>query len=669
MSFSAQIRAACVLFTVVTVSSTLVVSAPATAETVKQECSIWVQAESSNTGVGTLRVAVTGVGVVLPLKIQPTGTLEIRRDNTETISIKPVQPYLAYEGVPASARVGAVFTTEPGEAWSNYFVFHYSGDANTAPCVGGWSSFSVYPTSLSFPDEPLAMTADGGVTLQAVLRFHGPSDTPPGVVHFKLDGKQLEGWARMNRRSDGSWLATYQLPSTQPWRTLAAVYQGGGIYQPSTASVPLEIAQSMTFIDVIDDAPAPGKGATVVATVMAAGDVDPTAAMSGEVYAYYDNSAAPEATARLTTGNARDGYQVRLDLPMALSRNDGRFSDYRTITVVYRGDTRWAGSRQTPITRFTVNPDGELSYLVFTDDGDVQWRRGPLHPWLAETVAPEPQPVSPPLPVTAAPGRSGYWMLGSDGVVYPFGDAVHYGNAPVGTNIAQDLEATRSGRGYWIIDSAGRLFAYGDARHLGHPVGMDHLEQITSLSATKSGDGYWIFTSKGRVFAFGDASHMGDMATTPLNQPVLDSVVTPSGNGYYMVASDGGIFSFGDAGFYGSMGNRRLNAPVQSLVADGDGDGYWLVASDGGVFAFGADFLGSMGAVALQKPVSGMVGFGSSGYLMVAEDGGIFSFGSARFAGSLGSTPPARPVTSVAVLPSSRTREVGPLATEFWVQY
>ncbi|MGH9023500.1 MAG: hypothetical protein ACRDV9_10440, partial [Acidimicrobiia bacterium] len=75
--------------------------------------------------------------------------------------------------------------------------------------------------------------------------------------------------------------------------------------------------------------------------------------------------------------------------------------------------------------------------------------------------------------------------------------------------------------------------------------------------------------------------------------------------------------------------------------------GYWLVASDGGVFAFGAPFRGSMGGKPLNKPMTGMVPYGT-GYLMVAEDGGIFVFSDRPFSGSLGSRPPTRPVVSVA---------------------
>jgi hypothetical protein len=267
------------------------------------------------------------------------------------------------------------------------------------------------------------------------------------------------------------------------------------------------------------------------------------------------------------------------------------------------------------------------------------------------TTTTGPNSPAPPRPSPAG-GKSGYWMVGSDGRVHPFGDSRALGNAPVPAGAeAVDLEPTPSGNGYWIVDDAGHVFAMGDARYLG-AVDASKLaagEKVTSLSSTRSGNGYWIFTTRGRVINFGDAVHRGDMSATRLNGPVLDSIPTASGNGYYMVASDGGIFSFGDAKFHGSMGDKKLNAPVQSLVPDGDNVGYWLVASDGGIFSFQAPFKGSMGSTKLNKPVTGMVRFGN-GYLMVAEDGGIFNFSDKPFHGSLGNNPPARPIVSVAAL-------------------
>jgi hypothetical protein len=248
----------------------------------------------------------------------------------------------------------------------------------------------------------------------------------------------------------------------------------------------------------------------------------------------------------------------------------------------------------------------------------------------------------------------GYWMLGADGAVYPFGGAVNLGDAKtlLGGHRAVDLEPTPGLGGYWIVDDAGHVFAFGDASSKPGNADTSVLapgEKITSLSATPTGAGYWIFTDRGRVFARGDATSFGDMSGTKLNGPVLDSIPTPTGEGYYMVGSDGGIFAFGDAAFAGSMGGKPLNAPVESLVPDPDGSGYWLVAADGGIFAFDADFHGSMGGTKLNRPVTGMVAFGDA-YLMVGEDGGIFNFSGRPFYGSLGANPPGSPIVSVAVL-------------------
>ena len=60
-------------------------------------------------------------------------------------------------------------------------------------------------------------------------------------------------------------------------------------------------------------------------------------------------------------------------------------------------------------------------------------------------------------------------------------------------------------------------------------------------------------------------------------------IIPPTWHGYWLVGSDGGIFSFGSAQFYGSMGGVALQRPVVGIVAAQGDDGYWLDASDGGV--------------------------------------------------------------------------------------
>jgi ribosomal protein L24E len=240
---------------------------------------------------------------------------------------------------------------------------------------------------------------------------------------------------------------------------------------------------------------------------------------------------------------------------------------------------------------------------------------------------------------------AGYWMLGSDGVVYAFGGVGNFGAA--GAN-AKAMAPRRDGNGYWIVDGDGTVHAFGAAQRYGSGPALDTGERITTISGTPSGNGYWLFSDRGRAFAYGDARFYGDMRDTALNGPVIASAATADGRGYYMVGSDGGIFTFGDATFHGSTGNLRLNAPIVGIAPTPDGTGYWLVATDGGVFAFNAPFRGSMGATVLNEPIDGLVAFGN-GYLMVASDGGIFSFSDKPFFGSLGDNPPAHPIIGVAV--------------------
>ena len=255
--------------------------------------------------------------------------------------------------------------------------------------------------------------------------------------------------------------------------------------------------------------------------------------------------------------------------------------------------------------------------------------------------------------------RAGYWMLGSDGTVYNFGDAPFHGSAtsamasklPSGVR-AVSIVPTNNGDGYCVVDTQGTTYCYNAAGGYASlpPGSLRPGEQVTSMDVSSTSNGYWFFTSLGRVFPEGGAPFFGDLSGFHLTGPVLGSIITPTEKGYFMVASDGGVFAFGDAVFRGSMGGHRLDGPVVGLAPDPSNKGYWLVANDGGIFAFGdAPFRGSMGGIKLAKPVVGMVPYGN-GYLMVAADGGIFDFAGKPFDGSLGNNPPRWPIDAVAVL-------------------
>ncbi len=237
----------------------------------------------------------------------------------------------------------------------------------------------------------------------------------------------------------------------------------------------------------------------------------------------------------------------------------------------------------------------------------------------------------------ATPDSRGYWVVGSDGSVQGFGDAVWYGdtsdqplNAPV-----VGIASTPDGNGYWLIAQDGGVFSFGDAQFYGSTGSLQLNQPVVGMASTPDGKGYWLVAADGGVFSYGDARFYGSTGGVHLNQPVIGMAVTRDGRGYYLDASDGGVFAFGDARYRGSMGGTPINQPVVGMSIDPKTGGYWEVAADGGVFSFDAPFFGSAGSLPLAEPVVGMTNTPTGdGYRLIAADGGIFAYGHARFYGS-----------------------------------
>ena len=241
--------------------------------------------------------------------------------------------------------------------------------------------------------------------------------------------------------------------------------------------------------------------------------------------------------------------------------------------------------------------------------------------------------------VASTPDGGGYWLVASDGRVFPFGDAGFYGSA---SNLALNapilgMAPTPSGKGYWLVASDGGIFNYGDAGFFG---------STRRPAAQQAHRGHRRLARRRGVLAGGLRRRDLQLRRRrvlrlrggqPINEPVVGMAASPHGGGYWLVASDGGIFSYGDAGFFGSAGSVTLNKPVVGMAASPDGGGYWLVASDGGIFSYGdAGFFGSAGSLTLNKPVVGMAASpDGGGYWLVASDGGVFSYGGAGFEGSV----------------------------------
>ncbi|HXY28787.1 MAG TPA: N-acetylmuramoyl-L-alanine amidase, partial [Acidimicrobiales bacterium] len=191
--------------------------------------------------------------------------------------------------------------------------------------------------------------------------------------------------------------------------------------------------------------------------------------------------------------------------------------------------------------------------------------------------------------------------------VVPFGDTAVGANALADANApVVGMAATPSGGGYWMVGSDGGVFAFGDARYFGS-TGALHLDApVVGVAATRDGGGYWLAARDGGVFSYGDAGFYGSAGSLALDAPVVGMAATPDGGGYWLVAADGGVFAYGDARFDGSAGSLHLAAPVVGMAA-APGGGYWLAGGDGGLFAYGsAPFFGSLGGGAVPAPVVGM---------------------------------------------------------------
>jgi hypothetical protein len=237
---------------------------------------------------------------------------------------------------------------------------------------------------------------------------------------------------------------------------------------------------------------------------------------------------------------------------------------------------------------------------------------------------------------------AGYWVVGADGRVKPFGFAGFYGDLRHRPHSGVIVAGARTpdGRGYWLAGNDGAVYAFGNARFHGSMRGRHLNGAIVGIAATPSGRGYVLLGSDGGIFTFGDARFYGSTGGMRLNAPVLDMTYTRDGRGYWLVAADGGIFTFGNARFRGSTGSLRLAAPVQSMSAGAAGKGYWMVATDGGIFAFGVPFKGSLPGIRGLLTVSGAASVrmraikSDDGYHVLTRDGHVYAFGAARYWGS-----------------------------------
>jgi hypothetical protein len=221
--------------------------------------------------------------------------------------------------------------------------------------------------------------------------------------------------------------------------------------------------------------------------------------------------------------------------------------------------------------------------------------------------------------IVATRDRGGYWLDASDGGVFSFGDTQFYGSIPglglhpAGSGLAHSLNAPIVGMvashdqgGYFMVASDGGVFAFGDAHFAGSCPGIGGCAgAAVAVMPDASGNGYWLVTQTGHVYAFGDAPFLG--APGPQSSPITSATPTPSGHGYYVLDADGHVFAYGDAN--GGLGNVAAGAtggnnPASAIFTTSDGGGYWVSDALGKVFTFGdAPNHGDMSGTHLNGPI------------------------------------------------------------------
>ena len=150
-----------------------------------------------------------------------------------------------------------------------------------------------------------------------------------------------------------------------------------------------------------------------------------------------------------------------------------------------------------------------LPVIVASSDGGTTWN-------------------SQPLPLAVAPLRA--ISCAADTVCEAVGPTgILEGSPPTGP--ACSSPSSHPATGYWLVGSNGSVYPCGNAPFYGSLVtlGVTPSKPIVGFAATPDGRGYWLVASDGGLFSFGDARFSGSMGGKPLNEPVVAMTATPEG--------------------------------------------------------------------------------------------------------------------------------------------
>ncbi len=266
-------------------------------------------------------------------------------------------------------------------------------------------------------------------------------------------------------------------------------------------------------------------------------------------------------------------------------------------------------------------------------------------------------------PVPAPP--AGYDVLQQNGAVSSFGGAGNFGGAQDLTlkGPAVDMAVTPDGRGYWIVTSNGSVYPYGDAYFYGSPgsgppPAAGH--NIVSIVPTADGQGYWLCDASGVVRAYGDARQLPSLPASYAGPPIVAFAVLPGEAGALAVDAAGDVYPLGRATSYGSLTGQTLAYPIVAMALTPDGRGYWLTDSEGDVYSFGDAASPVAPPSSLSGTVVGITGPKSgTGYWAVTTTGLVIPGGVTSRGGPY-TPPPAPPVAAIATAIPLSSTELSP---------
>jgi hypothetical protein len=123
--------------------------------------------------------------------------------------------------------------------------------------------------------------------------------------------------------------------------------------------------------------------------------------------------------------------------------------------------------------------------------------------------------------------------------------------------------------GYWLAGSDGGVFNYGDASFFGSAGATPLNRPVSGIAASPDGMGCWMVGSDGGVFNYGDAGFFGSVPGQGIvGQPPVDGIArTPTGKGYWLVGATGAVYTYGDAAFPGAPNASKLVAFVSGIAS------------------------------------------------------------------------------------------------------